>query len=100
MGNKPKGSQNEHDKVVRREAKNLVRNGWTVRADLPGYEPPKPIGKKGVVPDIVASKRGHTRIVEVETPDSLDSDREQRATIARSAGQKSQTTFETIVTEK
>ena len=99
MGNKPKGSQNEHDKVVRREAKNLVRNGWTVRADLAGYEPPEPIGKKGVVPDIVAAKRGHTRIVEVETPDSLDSDKEQRATIARSAGHKQRTTFETIVTE-
>ena len=99
LGNRPKASQSRHNGVVKRVAKNLASEGWNVQADVPGYEPPEPIGKTGSVPDIVASKRGHTRIIEVETPESLDSDREQRATFARSAGQKPRTTFETIVTE-
>ena len=97
VGNRPKESQSQHDAAVKREARALADKGWNVKADVPGYETPDPIGKKGFVPDIVAAKRGHTKIVEVETPDSLQADAEQRATFARSAGQKPRTTFETVV---
>jgi len=56
----------EHDKEVRGIARKLEREGWKVKADLPDYEKPSPIGKHERVPDIEATKPGSRRIIEVE----------------------------------
>jgi len=88
-----------HDRKVRQIEKRLTSEGWNVKADLPGYKKPTPIGKDKRVPDIEATKRGHRKIVEVETPDTVGKDRGQQATFRRHAGQKPNTTFGIEVTK-
>jgi hypothetical protein len=81
-------AQEAHDKGVHAEALELRRDGWNVLADLPGWtRPPLIAGRR---PDIYATKRGHTRIVEIETDEQNDHD--QRSTFRRHAGQKGQNT--------
>ena len=99
MAKRSRGAQTKHNQTVRRRARALEGDGWNVRADVPGYERPEPIGGAGHVPDIVAKKRGHTRIEEVETPESLDSDRDQHAAFRRSAAHRPRTSFEITVTD-
>lgn len=97
---KNKSSSSKHDQRVKQETNKLKRDGWNVKADLPGMESPNPIGKDGRIPDIVATKQGHTRIVEVETPSSVKSDKDQQETFRRHAAQKNNTKFEVIVTDE
>lgn len=67
-------SQSKHDRKVREIAKDYEHRGYNVSADVPGYPQPPAIG--GYRPDVVARKSGHETIVEVETPDSLNSPRD------------------------
>lgn len=90
--------QRSHDQVVRQIAERLARQKWNVKADLPGYSKPNPIGKDKRVPDVEATKHGHRRIVEVETPDTVNKDRKQQQSFRRHAGQKPNTTFDIEVT--
>lgn len=71
-------SQSKHDAKVARVADGYKGQGWKVQADLPGETRPKTI--LGYRPDVVARKGGETRVIEVETPDSLRSlrDRQQQ----------------------
>ena len=91
--------QSDHNLKIRQIEKKLINQGWNVKADLPGYEKPTPIGKSKRVPDIEATKRGHRKIIEVETPDTVNRDRKQQATFRRHAGQKPNTTFNIEVTK-
>lgn len=91
--------QNTHNQKVREVAVKLTRQGWNVRADIPGYGKPRPIGNERRVPDIETTKRGHRRIVEVETPDTIDRDKKQLEIFRRHAGQKPNTTFDVVVTD-
>lgn len=91
--------QTKHDRKVRQIARELRAAGWDVQADLPGDDRPDPIGTRRHIPDLVASKRGHKRIIEVETPDSIDRDRKQQETFRRSAGQQANTTFRIELTD-
>ncbi len=91
--------QKAHDKRVDQGARKLKGEGWNVKADLPGYEKPSPIGRNRKIPDIEATKRGHRKLVEIETPDSLEKDRAQQSTFRRHAGQKPGTTFNIEVTD-
>lgn len=50
-----------------------------------------------MIPDVVARKRGATRIIEVETERTVDADRQQHATFRRSASQRTRTTFKLVV---
>lgn len=90
--------QSIHDKKVQQIARKLTGQNWKVKVDLPGYDQPSPIGKDRRRPDIEATKQGHRKLIEVETPDSLGKDRKQRATFRRHAGQKPNTTFDIEVT--
>lgn len=90
--------QSIHDKKVQQIVKKLVRQNWKVKVDLPGYDKPSPIGKDKRRPDIEATKRGHRKLIEVETLDSLTKDRKQQATFRRHAGQKTGTSFDIEVT--
>lgn len=89
-----------HDRKVREKARELKKQGYEVRADIRGYDKPRPIGTTKRIPDIEAT-RGTSRriIVEVETPGSLRKDKEQLKTFTRHAAQKRGTKFEVVVTK-
>ena len=93
------GSSN-HDKKVKAEADKLRREGYSVKADISSYETPDGVGRKGYIPDIVAKKTSSSKIIEIETPNSLNKDKEQQAAFRRSAAQKKGTTFDIKVTKK
>ncbi|MCK4444774.1 MAG: hypothetical protein KAW09_09535 [Thermoplasmata archaeon] len=93
-----KPEQSKHNRAVKMEAKRYERKGWKVQADIPGYPKPPEIG--GRRPDIKATKPGTTRIVEVETPSTMKSDKDQHSTFRRHAGQKRRTKFILKVTKK
>ena len=85
----------KHDKSVVRRAAGLRANRWKVRADVSGF--PKPsalrVGNKKVIPDIIAEKGKRTRIIEVETEQTWNRDREQRRLLRKYAQRKSRTEF-------
>lgn len=91
-------NESKHNQVVRREARRLQRGGWNVRADISGYEQPAPIGAENRIPDVQATKHGHTKLIEVETRKSVKSDRAQQSTFRRSAAQRNNTTFDIVET--
>jgi hypothetical protein len=94
-----KNAQSKHNSEVLKQVKKLKNAGYKVKADLPGYEQPSTIG--GYRPDYVA-KKGTQRIIgEVETPDSVDSARDQNQQNAfKQASKRSEnTTFKRTVTE-
>lgn len=97
MPRKESKAQTTHHRRVQREAKKLKDDGWNVRASgVRGYEEPGEIA--GYVPDIIATKRGHTRIVEVETPETWESHEKQIEAFRRHAAQKPNTYFEEVIT--
>lgn len=95
----PNREQSAHNRKVQRLSRELKKEGYSVRADIRGYQRPRPIGKSKVRPDIVAKKSGATRIVEVETPKSLVRDKEQLKTFVRSAAHRKRTTLDIVVTK-
>lgn len=92
-------NQSEHDNCVRDNAKVLLNRGWDVQADLPDFDQPDPIGKGDRIPDIYATLGDRTMIIEVETPNTVESHNEQHSTFRRSAAQKENTEFKLIVAE-
>ena len=94
MAKRSSSNQSIHDQAVRREAQNLKKEGWDVKADLPGFDLPNSIGKAEFVPDIEATKHGTKKIIEFETPDSLEADKKQHGSFRRSAAQRPRATFE------
>ena len=88
-----KKSQSQHDAEVTRQAKELEKQGWEVEADVPGFPQPKTTG--GVRPDVDARKGGQRKIIEVETPDSVDTarDKKQQKQFQKAADRSKKTTF-------
>ena len=89
----------KHDKKVDQIAKRLERKGYTVQADISGYETPDGIGKNNYIPYIVAKKTSSTKIIEVETQSSLKTDKDQQEAFRRSAAQRKDTKFEHVITK-
>lgn len=85
--------QSKHDKKVKQIARQLKNSGWTVQADLPGYDKPDPIGKDNRIPDIQARKAGAERLIEVETQETMQRDKKQHEAFRRSAAKKRRRTF-------
>lgn len=85
MARRSQEQQTAHDKGVLAEARELERDGWNVRADVTEEEFEQPPEVGGHRPDVYATKRGGTRIVEIET--DLDDDHDQHSAFRRSAGQ-------------
>lgn len=94
MAKRSPANQSKHDKKVEQIAKGYQKKGYGVKADLKKFEQPKPIGKYNRIPDIEATKNGRTKIIEVETEESLKADSDQQATFRRSVAHKENTTFE------
>ena len=89
-----------HDRKVKEIARDLKKQGYSVKADVGRYTRPSSIGKYKRRPDIEAvAKSGQRRIIEVETPKSLRTDREQIKTFIRHATHKKRTSFDIVVTK-
>ena len=86
-------SQARHDELVKTLAREYLDKGFVVKADLEGYDRPGMI--RGYEPDIVAFKGNQTKIVEVETEDTLKSERDkgQQEAFRQEADENSNTTF-------
>ena len=93
MAKRRKKQESKHNKKVRKIAKNLKKKGWKVKADIPGYDKPAPIGKHKYTPDIKAKKAGAERIIEVETSETKGKDKKQQEAFRRSAAQKKRASF-------
>jgi hypothetical protein len=84
MANRNRKEQTAHDEGVRTTAQKLKQDGWSVQADhISGFESPPEVN--GHTPDVYATKRGGTRIIEVET--GPEDDQSQHTAFRRSAGQ-------------
>ena len=94
-----KRSQSKHDVEVKRVATQFEKKGYDVKADIPGYS--KPGTFSGYRPDVVAEKGREREIVEVETPDSVDSARDasQQKAFEQVAKRSKNTTFRRTVTD-
>lgn len=92
-------NQSAHDRRVRTLANELKDEGWKVQADLPNFNQPDPIGNNKRIPDIFATRRGQTKIIEVETPTTVDTHQEQHSTFRRSAAHRENADFELVVTK-
>lgn len=91
--------QDSHDRKVREIARELKKDGYSVKADVGRYVRPASIGKARRRPDVEATKAGRRIIIEVETPRSLKTDKEQIKTFIRHAAHKKNTTFDIVVTK-
>lgn len=86
-----------HNRKVGQIARDLSKQGWNVQADLRGYDAPPNIGKGNYVPDVFATKGGNTKIIEVDTPGTENSD--QLSAFRRSASQRQNAEFEHVITK-
>lgn len=92
-------SQSKHDRKVQETARDYKVRGYNVSADVAGYPQPPTIG--GYRPDVVARKGGHETIVEVETPDPVNSPRDiaQQNAFLRTARRSEKRHYRRIVTK-
>ena len=99
MPRRSKQSQSKHDAEVRKTARRLERQGYDVQADVAGFRQPDTLG--GYRPDVVARKGRQRKIVEVETPESVDSarDRGQQRAFREASKRSKNTTFSRKVTD-
>ncbi|HEC87673.1 MAG TPA: hypothetical protein ENI49_07430 [Thermoplasmatales archaeon] len=93
-------SRQKHNRMVARIAEMYRARGYEVWADIPGY-PQRPWSIYGYIPDVIAKKRGHITVIEVETIDTLYSrhDIQQRNAFKRWAKQKKTRHFRLFVAE-
>lgn len=94
-----KKPQSKHDARVRELARKYEKQGFDVKADVSGFPQPRTIA--GYRPDVVAKKGRERRIVEVETPESVDSARDvrQQRAFRQAAKRSADTTHLREVTE-
>lgn len=69
--------QMDHDICVERKATEWINEGYIVEADLEGWA--QPYEMEGYIPDIIARARKTNiiRVCEVETEETIETDREQ-----------------------
>ena len=94
MKEKPK---TKHNKAVEKSAEYYKKNGYQVKADISGYKRPEIINKRR--PDVIASKKNKTVIVEVETPDTMVKDKKQREAFKEHADRDDRTCFRCKLTK-
>lgn len=83
-----------HNEEVRKEIARVKREGFTkIKADLPGYEKPDPVGEQGYIPDIWASKPGKQTLREIEEESQVTSRKDQISAFRRSAAQRPRADF-------
>lgn len=76
-----------HQLGVKRTAREHENDGWKVRAEVGGWpQPPSIAGRR---PDVLATKRGSRRVIEIET--DANAHQGQHETFRRHAAQKTNT---------
>ena len=90
-------STDTHDRKVRQIAKELKQKRWKVQADLKSYDTPDGIGKNNYIPDIVATRDNKTKIIEIDTPETVDNN--QLKAFRLSAAKKKNAEFEHVITK-
>lgn len=91
MGNRNPEAQSKHDQKVKEIADAYKSESYEVYADIKGYG--QPHKRNGYIPDVVAKKNGKEIIIEVETSDSIKTDKEQQNAFRRYANARSNVTF-------
>ena len=90
--------QSVHDQKVEEIARGYINRGWATKADLAGHSKPDTI--YGYIPDVQAVLSNKwEEIVEVETPESLDTDKDQHRAFKRYANERQNTEFKIEVTD-
>ena len=92
-----KSQQTKHDEKVASLARGYKNRGFKVKADLPGYPKPNPIGGTGRIPDIEATKPGTRHIVEVETENTVIAHKDQQKSFRQSARRRRRTKYRQVV---
>lgn len=98
MVERTKTGQRQHDLEVLKWGKQRQKEGFRVRVDLPKQERPSKIG--GYIPDGWAKKGKIEKLLEVETPETLKADEQQRAAFRKWAQQSPNKTFFVKVAKK
>ncbi len=77
----------------------MRKHGFDVKADIEGFSKPGTI--TGYRPDVVVKKGWERKIVEVETPESVDSARDvkQQQAFRQAAKRSADTTFRRDITD-
>ena len=75
MAKRGKIGQARHDREVQKRLDHYNKEGYRVKADLPGRAKPPKIG--GRIPDIVAKKGNELIVEEIETPSTVKADKDQ-----------------------
>jgi hypothetical protein len=88
MAKRNSRQQSKHDQMVKQIANSYSKKGWSVQADIPGYEQPDGIGKKNRILDVLVKKGRAEHLIEVETKDTMKKDKDQHETFIRSAAHK------------
>jgi len=81
MQKRTKTSQRKHDEGVLRSTKWYKNHGFKTEADLPGWNKPKKIG--GFIPDLIAKKGKKEVILEYETENTNELDKDQQKTFKK-----------------
>ena len=76
MQKRTKTGQKKHDDGVLKSAKWYKNHGFKIEADLPDWNKPKKIG--GFIPDLIAKKDKKEIILEVETKNTNELDKDQQ----------------------
>jgi len=92
-----KSQQTKHNEKVASLVRGYKNRGFKVKADIPGYEKPNPIGSNGRIPDIEATKSGTRHIVEVETENTVDAHKDQQRSFRQSARMRRRTKYRQVV---
>ena len=95
MAKRSETTQSRHDEMVKRIAAGYLGQGWNVNADIRGYPQPKTL--YGRRPDVIAQKGNKTKVIEVETPKTYDSDKSQRAAFRKWTSQNDSRNFRTKI---
>ncbi|MDO8740315.1 MAG: hypothetical protein Q7J54_01930 [Candidatus Woesearchaeota archaeon] len=95
MARRTPEKQSKHDRKVEAEAVIFRNQGYSVWADLAGWSKPDIIN--GHIPDVIARKWGWEKVVEVETEESVEQDKEQIAAFERYANSRPNTEFKLVI---
>ena len=95
MANRTTERQTKHDKKVSEEANDYANKGYKVWADLKGWGMPSE--RNGYRPDVVAKSSVKEIIVEVETDDSIETDKDQISAFKKYAEARPNVEFKLVM---
>lgn len=98
MGKRNEKQQSAHDEAVKKSAEYYEEQGYAVQADIKGFKKPKTIKERR--PDLIAKKKKETVILEVETKETMETDKKQREMFKKYADSHKNVRFRTKMVAK